>query len=152
MSSADTLVILVGGLRPPSYLMSLLVGLLSCPWMLLLSSVDTLAILEMICATSLLMILLVRALTCLWMLLLSSVDTRVILEGGLRPPSFCHQPPLLIGVLSYPWMLLLSPVDTLAILQGGLRLPSFLMRLLCGALSCLWTLPVSSHPGFVRSR
>ena len=41
-----TLAIVEGGLRPPSFSMSLLAGALSCLWMLLLSFVDTIVILE----------------------------------------------------------------------------------------------------------
>ena len=73
LSSGDALVILEGGLRPPSFLMSLLVGVLSCPWMLLLLSVDTIAIVQGgLRPPSFFMSLLVRAASCLWMLLLSS--------------------------------------------------------------------------------
>ena len=42
----DTLVILEGGLRPPSFLISLSVGALSFLQILILSSADTLVILE----------------------------------------------------------------------------------------------------------
>ena len=41
-----TLAIVEGGLRPPSFSMSLLAGALSCRWMLLLSFIDTIVVLE----------------------------------------------------------------------------------------------------------
>jgi len=106
-------------------LINLLVGLLSCLWMVLVPSVATFVILESgLRPPCLRMNITVGVLSFLWMLLLSSGDDLVILEGGLRPPSFLMR--LLAGVLSCPWMLLLLSVDTIAIIQGGLRPPSFL--------------------------
>ena len=46
LTYVGALAILEGGLRPPSFSMSLLAGALSCLWMLLLSFIDTIVILE----------------------------------------------------------------------------------------------------------
>ena len=93
--------------------MSLLVKARSCLWMLLLSYVAILVILEGgLRPPSFSMSLL------LWpCLVLQYVGTLVILEGGLRPPYFLMN--LLVGDFSCLWMLLLSFVDTTVILEGG---------------------------------
>ena len=102
--SVDILVILEGGLWPPSFLRSLLVGLvLSFSCGIVLPFLVGFAALSFFC-------------WCRRMLLLPSVDTLVILEGGIRQASFLMN--LIVGTLSCLWMLLLPSVDTLVILEA----------------------------------
>ena len=125
----DILVILEGGIWPPSFLRCLLVGALSslfcCLRMLLLPSVDTLVILEGgVWQASFL--ILVGTLSCLWMLLMPSVNTLVILEAILSCHLWLLQQELQGVCLLWPclvyWMLLKSSVDTLVVLVGDLWL------------------------------